>query len=125
MLIAAKLAVRCFRLQTIFDWADKAPRNQKRFADDEVAWISWAIESNNRRRLIGAVGLPSALAAQMMLRRRRIHSTLCLGAAKDGDSLLTHYWLQIEDRVVVGDAQAPARFTPLAEFGLRLDRALP
>ena len=86
----------------------------RRFAGDQVSWISWSVEDLGTRMNI--LCLPRALAAHAMLRRRGIASRLCLGAAREGGALAAHAWVEIGEDKIVGGADAEG-FTRLAEFG--------
>src|ERR1700752_579613 len=119
MLILAKLAVRFAHPARIFAWANRPPRQIRRFAVDQVNWVAWAVESLGVRPWMNALCLPRALAAHAMLRRRDIASRLCLGVARDrgaAGTLSAHAWGEIGDDKIVGRAEAD-RFTRLAMFG--------
>jgi len=116
MLVLARLAVRFVPPARIFAWADRPPRRFRRFAADEIGWVSWAVENLGAKPWMNALCLPRALAAQAMLRRRGIASRLCLGVARDCHALSAHAWVEIGDDKIVGGAEAIG-FTPLARFG--------
>jgi hypothetical protein len=115
-LVLARLAVRFVPTAHIFAWADRAPRRIRRFATDEIAWVSWAVENLGTKPWINALCLPRALAAHAMLRRRGIASRLCLGVARERDALSAHAWVEIGGDKIVGGAEADG-FTPIATFG--------
>ena len=115
-MVLARLAVRFVSAARIFAWADRPPRRIRRFAVDEIAWVSWAVENLGAKPWMNAFCLPRALAAHAMLRRRGIASRLCLGVARDSDALSAHAWVEIGDDKIVGGAEADG-FTPLATFG--------
>ena len=121
MLIAARLAVRLFPPARVFAWADRPQRRPRRFATDEIHWVSWAIDTLGARPWTGALCLPRALAAHAMLRRRGIASRLCLGVKRKSGAVDAHAWVETGcDRIVVG-AEA-ADFTRLAVFGAAATR---
>jgi hypothetical protein len=65
-----------------------------------------------------SVCLPEAVAAQWMLKRRHIASTLYLGVAKDEDKperLVAHAWLRCGDIILIG-AAGHREFTVVATF---------
>lgn len=65
--------------------------------------IGWAVTRSARYVPFKAVCLPQAMAARVMLRRRRISSVLHFGAAKDKDKRLnTHAWLDAAGVEVTG-----------------------
>lgn len=65
-----------------------------------------------------SVCLPQAVAAQWMLRRRRIAATLYLGVAKESASppgLVAHAWLRCGDQILTG-AGGRQQYTVLTTF---------
>ena len=80
--------------------------------------VSWAVETAARYVPLGFVCLPQAIAAQRMLRRRGIASTLYLGVAPDQSgrsAIAAHAWLRTGDKIVTGEHEA-ARHRLLASF---------
>ena len=116
MLVLARLAVRFVPAARIFAWADRRPRRIRRFAVDEIGWVSWAVENRGAKPWMNALCLPRALAAHAMLRRRGIASRLCLGVARERGALCAHAWVEIGDDKIVGGAEADG-FTRMAAFG--------
>jgi hypothetical protein len=113
-LALARLAVRFVSPARLFAWADRPPRRLRRFAADEARWVAWAIERLAARDALDVDGLPRALAAHAMLRRRGLASRLCLGVARDGGEVSTHAWIELGNDKLVGGAEG---FTRLAAFG--------
>jgi hypothetical protein len=64
--------------------------------------IGWAVTTAARHVPFQAVCLPQAMAARMMLKRRGVPSVIHFGAAKGGDSLDTHAWLDAAGVEVTG-----------------------
>jgi Transglutaminase-like superfamily len=119
MLVLARLAVRFVAPACIFAWADRPPRQVRRFAVDDIDWVAWAVDNLGARPWMNALCLPRALAAHAMLRRRGIASRLCLGVARDriaAGTLDAHAWVEVGGDKIVGGAEA-AGFTQLAAFG--------
>ncbi len=116
MLVLARLAVRFVAPARIFAWADRPPRRIRRFATDEIGWVSWAVDNVGAKPRMNALCLPRALAAHAMLRRRGIASRLCLGVARHRGALSAHAWLEIGNDKIVGGVEADG-FTRLATFG--------
>jgi Transglutaminase-like superfamily len=106
MIIAARFAVRFLRSTSLLAWAQKAPQRPKRFAVEEIDWVAWAVETIRIDRRISAPSVAYALAAQCMLRRRGIASRFCLRTIVDGQTSGTHAWLEREDTIIVGAADA-------------------
>lgn len=80
-----------------------------------VATVAWAVRAAARRARFRAVCIEQGLAAQSMLRRRGIASTLHYGVARDGDALIAHVWVRWGAVDVVGCEEAP-KFRELATF---------
>jgi hypothetical protein len=78
--------------------------------------VRWAIRAGARRAPFRAVCFQQGLAAQLMLRRRRVASTLYFGAAPDdARGLAAHVWVRDGNIDVIGCEEAP-RFPVLAQF---------
>jgi hypothetical protein len=108
-LLAARLAARCCPSRRIAAWASRAPHRAPPDAaarerlDADVAWAVEAVAA----RLPGTVCLPRALAAQAMLRRRGVATTLYFGALRvPAGALGGHVWLQDGARGIVGHQAA-------------------
>ena len=88
-------------------------------ADRAVAvQVSWAVQTAARYVPLGFVCLPQAIAAQRLLRRRGIASTLYLGVAPDRHNraaIAAHAWLRAGDKIVTGEREA-AQHQVLATF---------
>ena len=88
-----------------------------------VTGVRRAIQAGARRLPGQTMCFPRAVAAQSMLRRRGIGTTLYYGAATSAeDGLTTHVWLQDQETGIVGHELAPryrvlARYTPAPEEG--------
>jgi transglutaminase-like putative cysteine protease len=117
MLVMARLAVRFLSLEYVFAWANRPLRRIRRFASDEVRWVSWAIASLESQPWIYGLCLARALAAHAMLRRRGIASRLCLGVAHNHGGINAHAWVEVGSEKVVGGAEAE-HLTRLADFGV-------
>ena len=68
---------------------------------DEAARIRWAVEACARHLPWHPVCLPQAIAAQWMLRRRGIASTLYLGV-RPGAQYDAHAWVRAGSLIVTG-----------------------
>jgi hypothetical protein len=115
-LVLARLVVRFIPPARVFSWANRPPRHINRFAGDEASWVLWAVENVGAMPRMNALCLPRALAAHAMLRRHGIASRLCLGVAREGQTLIAHAWVEIGQNKIGSDHEA-GRFTRLAEFG--------
>ena len=118
-LIAASLAIRLLpfrRLIPIFTRAlpgaeVTGPARSRAIADVRRAVRAAAARLPNR-----PVCFPQAVAAQAMLRRRAVATTLCCGAnTAPGPGLNAHMWLMAGDEGVVGQEIA-AQFPLLATY---------
>lgn len=82
-----------------------------------VREISQAVRTMSRHTLWQSHCLVQAIAAQRMLARRRIASTLYLGTAKDRRGrMIAHAWLRSGPCYVTG-AEERMLFTAVAAFG--------
>lgn len=79
--------------------------------------IGWAIRVASRATPWKTPCLAEAIAAQRMLQRRQIPSTLYLGLTKDGAVMKAHAWLRCGDATVTGESPRD-QFTPVASFAL-------
>jgi hypothetical protein len=94
-------------------------RRRPRPAGELVAKVAWAVRACARRAPWRAVCFQQGLAAQIMLRRRGLDSTLYFGAANDRtEGLAAHVWVKLGEREVVGCDEA-AGFAVLAVFPRR------
>lgn len=57
----------------------------------------------------------NALAGQIMLKRRKIPSTLYMGIAKESDKLSAHAWLRCGSSIILGENERSG-FTAIAYF---------
>lgn len=85
--------------------------------------ISWSVQAASRHAPVDLVCLPQAIAAQRMLVRRGVPSTLYLGVKlPEAASLTAHAWLRAGDRMVTGDQARPGH-TTLASFAHEAHKA--
>lgn len=81
--------------------------------------VVWAVTAIGRRVLGDRPCLPEALAVQWLLRRHAYPAVLHLGVRRDeGNALRAHAWVTSDDRVVIGGADAPLRYTSLPSHDL-------
>lgn len=73
-------------------------------ADEAVLTrVSWAIHAASRRTPFKSTCLIQVTAAQRMMKKRCIGSTLYLGVKKDeGEHLKAHAWLRCGTRIIIG-----------------------
>ena len=65
------------------------------------------------RRVPGATCLVQAIAGCRMLESRSIRSKIRIGVDKDHEKFSAHAWLTVDDKIVLGGADASARFVEL------------
>lgn len=65
------------------------------------------------RHVPRATCLVQALSGWLLLRRRGIRSSVCLGVSQPAGGFSAHAWLEIEGEVVIGGVQSTREFTPL------------
>ena len=82
-----------------------------------LAEFASAVELTARRTPWESACLAQAIAAKLMLRRRRIASLLCLGTRMDETGkLVAHAWLLHGNEILLGGT-GYASFTLLTAFG--------
>jgi hypothetical protein len=117
-LLAARIALRVlpFRwLTPIFEREPRVPELEGPERDEVRAEVRRAIH-RTARLLPGTACFPKAIAAQAMLRRRAVATTLYCGAARiPGEGLVTHVWLQDGDVGVAGH-RVSRDYEPLAQY---------
>lgn len=118
-LCVAALAVALVPFKTIGRWASlgvASPMAAGATRDARVNCVRWAVLAVARRVPWRAKCFEQGLAAQFMLRRRKIPTSLFYGAAMDeAGALIAHVWVRDGARDVVGGEAAP-RFAVLACF---------
>ena len=77
--------------------------------------IGWAIRRASNVAPWKTPCIAEAIAAQRMLRRRRIPSTMYLGLTKDGAVMAAHAWVRCGRATVTGE-ESRGQFTPVASF---------
>ena len=124
-LVAARLVTKLLP----FRWFSPglgAWRHETRWDEDAVHVVTADRIARAMRQLAACAAwssncLAQALAAQAMLRRRGIPSTLYVGIAC-GDALpTTHAWLRCGARIVTG-SPVHARYTPVASYACEPSR---
>ena len=82
-----------------------------------AAEVAWALKAWGRRAGLLRQCLAQAIAAQWMLRRRGLGSTLYLGVRKNSSATLdAHAWLRFGSRILVG-GETRSGFQVVAKFG--------
>jgi Transglutaminase-like superfamily len=118
-LLSARGAVRVvpFRwLVRLFERAPRKPEVQGEARAESRAEVRQAVHRAAQRLPGETVCFPKAMAAQAMLRRRGIRTTICCGASKNGETGLTaHVWLEDGEHPVTG-ARAREGYLPLARY---------
>lgn len=121
-LVRAKLAVHLQPFRRLAPTLGRAQAETPRTLTPEARAIavavSWAVQAVARHLPLGFVCLPQAIAAQRLLRRRGIASTLYLGVAPDRaapEAITAHAWLRAGDKIVTGEHEA-RRHRALAWF---------
>lgn len=128
-LVLARLALRVLPFHWLVRWFQRPARRPelqgaaRRLACQEVRL---AIDYTNQWLDLNAVCFPRSIAAQTMLRRRGVSTTLYYGAATlpDQGKLVAHVWLQDGDEGIIAHEnisqfQILARYAPpecTAEF---------
>lgn len=86
---------------------------------ETIKKVGWAVNIVSRHTLWESKCLVKALTGQIMLRNRKLGSTLYLGVAKDEDKrLIAHAWLRSGTVILLGD-DVKREFTMVAKFARR------
>jgi hypothetical protein len=101
-LICTRIMIGVMPPKFLFSLAKRRPRHVRRFASDEIEWVSWAIAKSAEGQWTPVADLAYALAAQMMLYRRGIPSRLCLGLSSSPHGPAARTWLECDDQIVFG-----------------------
>lgn len=114
-LVMASAAIRILPFVKVGEMASR-PLGPSAGGHDLAPKVVWAVEAWARRVPWRAVCFQQGLAAQMMLRRRGVDSTLYFGAARRPEkSLEAHVWVRAGKTDVIGCEDAPD-FAILAAF---------
>lgn len=92
----------------------ESPPSQDRTMSQRAHRIRWAVETTARHLVWNPVCLPQAVAAQWMLRRRGIASTLYLGV-NPAAGLDAHAWVRAGTVIVTG-GPSEKTFTVVSSF---------
>jgi hypothetical protein len=119
-LVAAGVLLRALRLRRL---APRLGRHMAVSPEDgptgdvvgEVQSVRWAIAAAARHLPWQPVCLPQAVAAQWMLRRRGIASTLYFGIAP-GPEYQAHAWVRAGRVIVTGEPDQPAGMAVVSSF---------
>jgi len=78
--------------------------------------VGWAVRAMSRYTPWESKCLVQAMAAKIMLNRRKISNTLYLGVAKDNTgAMVAHAWIKCGSFILTGEREAE-RFTVVAAF---------
>lgn len=95
---------------------EESPLQSNEAVQSTIHKVEWAVGLVSPYTPWQSKCLVQALAAQSMLKRRRISSTLYLGVARDGENrLIAHAWLRSGPYILTGGLERK-RFTVVAHF---------
>ncbi len=80
-----------------------------------IASVTWAVRIA-ARVVPAATCLVQAMAAQFLLGRHGVESTLRLGVTRAGGAFRAHAWIECRGRVVVGGVDSPSVYSLLPEI---------
>lgn len=127
MLIEALILTGIVRFSILFIPFSKLARrigkykeeSTKQLSDREkyiVYNVAWSVVAIAKRTPWESKCLVKALTAQIMLKQRKISSTLYLGVSKDNEKKLkAHAWLRCGEDIITGDNEREG-FTVVAKF---------
>ena len=97
-------------------YKDESTNEVRDIDKEEINKIAWAVGTISTRTPWQSKCLVKALTAQIMLKQRKISSTLYLGVAKDKEKKLkAHAWLRCGMDIITGDSERKG-FTVVAKF---------
>lgn len=109
-LLAARVALSILSFQQLTKWFVRPAKPPELIGEERAIArqeVSRAIFQVRSKSIIRSTCMHRAIAAQAMLRRRRVSTTLYYGARNSVDQgLLTHVWLQDGAQGVVGHFSA-------------------
>ena len=115
---AATIGLRLVRFSRVASHLGRhmaqSPPNGSGSSGTDVRRIKWAVATAARLLPWKPVCLPQAVAAQWMLRRRGIPSTLYLGT-DPANQYAAHAWVRA-GRIVVTGGDDPRRYTVVSTF---------
>jgi hypothetical protein len=119
-LCAARLALRILPFRWLVWWFQRPvdrPELTGEARQAAIKKVRLAVHHTNRRLKLNAVCFPRSIAAQTMLRRRGVSTTLYYGAATlpDQGKLTAHVWLQDGDVGIVAHENS-SQFHILARY---------
>jgi hypothetical protein len=116
-LTGARLALALVPFRWIVDVSIRPPRRvaAERDRDRAIRDVRWAIAAAAARLPGETVCFPRALAAQSMLRRRGVATTMTYGARTRDARLDAHVWLTAGSTGIVGH-EAASDFSALATY---------
>jgi hypothetical protein len=115
-LIFFRLALRILPFKLVASWIK--PTSRVSPLDKHPALVRrvrWAVLRVSRKSPVLLPCFPQSLAAHIMLKRRRVPTTLYYGVGRFGSQLEAHTWLKAGEHFVVGGELSP-QFTPLVCF---------
>jgi hypothetical protein len=78
--------------------------------------VQWAVSAVARHSFVEFVCFPQTLTAYILLRWRKVPSTMVYGVARSPEGeLIAHTWLEVGDGIVTG-GEGAARFTPVERW---------
>ena len=78
--------------------------------------VRWAVSAVARHSVVEFVCFPQSLAGYVMLRRRKVPSTIVYGVMRSPDKqLLAHTWLMVGDTIVLG-GDAASEFSAIERW---------
>lgn len=111
---AASLAIKAAPFKKIGAFASRPPRKTRAADPAEIVQLRRAVQAWGRRTPWRVVCFQSALALQMLLRRRGVPATLHYGISQ-AEALKAHVWLSVAGEIVIGGEEA-VRYTEVAAF---------
>jgi hypothetical protein len=122
LLIVARILIAFMPFPTLASRAVTKGNSELTLTPERLAAADRIRAAIRRAARSWAVCLPQALAANWMLHRRGIESTVCLGVRRNptGGRMDAHAWLRVGQSILIGGPQAEG-FQLVAELPVRLN----
>ena len=101
MVLHIRCALWLMPFKRVLARAEQSTAPQAAGCDLEIERIAWRVTAVSRFVPL-ATCLTQALALQVLLRRRGVHSELKLGVKNDSNELQAHAWVERDGKVLIG-----------------------
>lgn len=114
-MVVAKVVLAWVPVAKVIGWKQRGLERERVADAMTLKDVRHAVLVVARYAPVSLVCFPQCLAASEMLRRRGISSRLHYGAARTGDKLVTHTWLEAGGEIVIG-GEVAGEYSTLAVY---------